>query len=266
MSTEDYYERLGLTPQASSRQIKAAYRRLAFEHHPDRNRNHPQAGEVMKQVNEAYAVLSNPQKRREYDALRRQFGASAHRHYRDAHSQQDIFSGSDINSVFEELARAFGLRGFDDTFKDFYGQDYRSFEFKRPRASVRTFVFKRPFSAGSPAAAGAPPGRMVRWALRKLIGIELPEAGAHIQDRIHLEPAFAAAGGTYAYFLREHSKKLVVQIPSGVREGQRIRLAGMGRAGRAGGIPGDLFLEVRLRRPFFQTLIRAIRRLFRRGI
>jgi len=266
MSSSDYYEILGVKPQASIRQIKAAYRRLAFEHHPDRNLDNPGAGEIMKRVNEAYAVLSNPHKRREYDALCQQFGSSAHSQFRNAHSQQDIFSGSDINSVFEEVARAFGFRGFDDIFKDFYGQDYQRFEFRPPRASVRTFVFKRSFTPGSQrgvsSVTGGLLGRIARSALRMLSGIELPESGAHIQDRIYLEPAFAAEGGAYAYFLREYSKKLVVKIPSGVREGQRIRLAGMGHAGRAGGKPGDLLLEVRLRKPFFQKLRQALFDLF----
>jgi DnaJ-class molecular chaperone len=266
MSADDYYEILGVTPQASMRQIKASYRRLAFEHHPDRNRDNPGAAEMMKRINEAYAVLSNPQKRSEYDALRQQFGSTAHSRFRNAHSQQDIFSGSDINAIFEEMARAFGFRGFDDIFKDFYGQDYQRFEFRRPRATVRTFVFKRSFTPASPrgvaSLAGGLLGRMARLALRRLSGIELPESGANIQDRIYLEPALAAAGGAYAYFLREHSKKLVVMIPSGVREGQRIRLTGLGHAGRAGGEPGDLLLEVRFRKPFLQKLRRALSDLF----
>ncbi len=255
MPTDDYYTRLGVGPQASTRQIKAAYRRLALEHHPDRNRDHPAEAEIMKQLNEAYAVLSNPVKRREYDALRQQFGSSGHSRYRNAHSQQDIFSGSDINAVFEEMARAFGFRGFEDIFRDFYGQEYQRFEFRRPRASVRGFVLKRSFTPGLL-------NRIVRSAVHRLSGIELPESGAHIQDRVYLDRSFAAAGGAYAYYLREHAKKLIVQIPPGVREGQRIRLAGMGQAGKAGGDPGDLFLEVRLHRPFLQRLKQVFSRFF----
>ena len=73
MSQDDYYATLGLPPQAETRQIKEAYRRLAFEHHPDRNRDTPSAADTMKRINEAYAVLSHPAKRREYDALRERF-------------------------------------------------------------------------------------------------------------------------------------------------------------------------------------------------
>lgn len=267
MTAEDYYTILGVEPQASARQIKEAYRRLALEHHPDRHRDHPEAAETMKRLNEAYAVLSNPGKRREYDALRRQFGASAHSHYRDAHSQQDIFSGSDINAVFEEMARAFGFRGFEDIFRDFYGQEYQRFEFRRPRASVRGFVFRRSFTPGRrrthPPGTTGLLGRIARSALQKLSGLELPESGAHIQDRVTLDPSFAESGGPYAYYLREHSKKLIVQIPPGVRDGQRIRLAGMGHAGKAGGNPGDLFLEIRLRKPFWHRLSQAFFKFFK---
>jgi DnaJ-class molecular chaperone len=267
MHTDDYYSRIGLGPQASTRQIKAAYRRLALEHHPDRNRDDPAAAEIMKQLNEAYAVLSNPVKRREYDALRQEFGSSGHSRYRDAHSQQDIFSGSDINAVFEEMARAFGFRGFEDIFRDFYGPEYQRFEFRRPRVSVRGFVFKRSIPFGRGQTSSVPTNgllsRIARSAFQKLSGIELPESGAPIQDRIYLERSFAAAGGAYAYYLRQYSKKLIVQIPPGVREGQRIRLAGMGHAGKAGGSAGDLFLEVRLHRSFLQRLMQVLHKLFK---
>jgi curved DNA-binding protein len=243
---------------ASTRQIKAAYRRLAFQHHPDRNRDTAGSSETMKRINEAYAVLSSPDKRREYDGLRQQFGSGAHSRFRSSHSQQDIYSGSDINAVFEEMARAFGFRGFEDIFKEFYGPDAPRFEFQRPRIWVRTFSFGRPFSMNTdrPSSPGrnGPLGRLARLAFRRLSGFELPENGESIRDRIYLDPALAAAGGPYAYFLRERSKKLVVKIPAGVREGQRIRLAGLGHEGRAGGTPGDLLLEVRLRKPILERI------------
>jgi DnaJ-class molecular chaperone len=253
MSQDDYYATLGLLPQAEPRQVKEAYRRLAFEHHPDRNRDTPSAADTMKRINEAYAVLSHPAKRREYDALRERFGSSAHSRFRTSHTEQDIFSGSDINAVFEELARSFGFRGFEDIFRDVYGQSPQGFEFKRPRVTIRTFGFGRPFRSRGSGGALSPSagilGRLARLALGKLGG-GLPQNGTDIHDRICISPELAATGGPYAYLLRPVSKRLVVKIPPGVRAGQRIRLAGMGAPGRNGDKNGDLFLEVRLRRPF----------------
>ena len=101
---------------------------------------------------------------------------------------------------------------------------------------------------------------MSRLLVRRVFGVELPEDGATVRDRIVVDPALAAAGGPYAYHLKERSKKLVVQIPAGMREGQLIRLAGMGHEGRAGGRPGDLLLEVRLRRSLRGQIVRALSR------
>jgi DnaJ-class molecular chaperone len=253
VSPDDYYTILGVSQDASTRQIKAAYRRLAFQNHPDRNRDTPGSSELMKRINEAYAVISSPVKRREYDELRRQFGSTAFSRYQSSHSQQDIYNGSDINTVFEEMARAFGFRGFEDIFREFYGPDSQHFEFKRPRIWVRTFTFGRPFSMDT-SRPSTPLGRIARLAFRKMSGFDLPENGGNIRDHIYIDSSLAAAGGPYAYFLRERSKKLVVKIPAGVREGQNIRLAGQGHEGRAGGKPGDLLLEVRLHRPILDRI------------
>ena len=136
-----YYQQLDVPPEASARQIKEAYRRLAFEFHPDRNADDSGAAEKMKAINEAYAVLSNPEKRRQYDAMYQRYGEGANERFRQSFSEQDIFNGSDIQHIFEEMARSFGLRGFDEIFKDFYGQGYRSFEFRRPGVFGKGFIF-----------------------------------------------------------------------------------------------------------------------------
>jgi curved DNA-binding protein len=266
MSTDDYYVLLGVSAQASTHEIKEAYRRKALEHHPDRNRDNPAAVEAMKRVNEAYAVLSNPSKRREYDALRLQFGPGAQSRYRSSHSNEDIFSGSDINSVFDEMARAFGVRGVDEIFRDVYGQSYRGFEFKRPGVRVRVFGFGR--SPGKPDAGASGTGlfgKIVRRALRGAHRPHPPVDGSDIHDRIWITARLAESGGPYAYLLRQGSKKLIVRVPPGIREGQRIRLSGIGETGRHGGKNGDLFLEVRFQKPVFRRMTDAALSLWARA-
>jgi len=165
----------------------------------------------MKIVNEAYAVLSSPEKRREYDTLKHQFGSNAYSRFRNNYSQQDIFSGSDINHVFEEMAKAFGFRSFDDIFTEFYGKEYRSFEFKRPGMFAGGFVFTGPLRRGKYDQSQLPPltgklGKLSRYVIEKISGVEFPENGADINDIIRLTPLQAQEGGPYAYFLKKSPK------------------------------------------------------------
>ncbi len=256
---KDYYHILGISPGAETKEIKEAYRKLAFSHHPDRNKDQPEAAERMKAVNEAYAVLSDPTKRREYDSLRQQFGSSsAYNQFRQTHSDQDIFRGSDVNQMFEEIAKSFGLRGFDDIFKEFYGQGYHSFEFKGGGFFGRGFIFSGYFdgkSKGSagPSLAGGFFGKVGRFLTEKVIRAALPQTGSDMNDGIVLSPEQAKEGGPYAYFHKKRGKRLVVTLPPGVRDGQRIRLAGMGEAS-SGGSPGDLYLKVEIKKPFLQKV------------
>ena len=255
MEQRDYYEILGVAVDASEKQIKAAYRKLAFQYHPDRNTGESGGADKMKAINEAYAVLSNPSKRKEYDDLRSRYGSSAYNQFRSSHTESDIFRGSDINRIFEDMARAFGFRGFDDIFNEAYGEGYRTFEFKRPGFSARGFVFTGPLRGS--ARKQTPPvalGKISRYLMEKLTGIELPLNGADVTEPVDLTPQEAAEGGPYPYYYRKKSKKLVVMLPKGLREGQRIRLAGMGEEGKGGAKPGDLYLAVRIKKPLMQKL------------
>lgn len=276
MAQKDYYQILGVERNASQQQIKEAYRRLALQYHPDRNKGNPAAAEKMKEINEAYAVLSDPRKRREYDALRQQYGPSAYDRFRQSYSEQDIFRGSDINQIFEEMARAFGFSNFDEIFREMYGSGYRTFEFRRPGFFGRGFVYFAPFGRGyyhspgygkeqrispqpgTPLFPGFPfgqkLGKAAKYFLKKLWGIEWPEKGKDWHDVITLAPWQAQRGGEIRYFNRRKSKKLVVKIPPGIKDGQRIRLKGMGADGKGGGEPGDLYLKIRVRRPLFQKI------------
>jgi hypothetical protein len=97
-------------------------------------------------------------------------------------------------------------------------------------------------------------GKLSRYLIEKLTGVELPQNGADVAETIDLTPQEAAKGGPYPYYYRKKSKKLVVMLPQGLRQGQRIRLAGMGEEGRGGAKPGDLYLTVKIRRTLTQKL------------
>ena len=246
MEQKDYYEILGIEKTANQKQLKDAYRSLALKYHPDRNKGNPGAAAKMKEINESYAVLSHPEKRKQYDTLQQTYGSSAYGQFRQTYSEQDIFRGSDIQQIFEELSRAFGFRGFDDVFRESYGSGYQTFEFRRPGAFGRVFE-------ANPLLGGRL-GRLIRYGLKKKWGIELPEKGKDLRDIITISPALIRTGGKISYLCRQTAKELLVTIPRNIRAGQKIRLKGMGEKGKGGGEPGDLYIEVRVRNPLLQKV------------
>jgi curved DNA-binding protein len=263
MEQRDYYTTLGVEKDASSKKVKEAYRKLALQYHPDRNPD-PSAASRMKDLNEAYAVLSDAKKRREYDLMREQFGASAaYGRFRQSYSEEDIFRGSDIGQIFEEISRIFGVRSSDEVFRQFYGPGYRTFEFRRPGFSGRAFIYHghpraRRAAGGPEFQLGGPLGRLLKYTLKKQWGVELPEKGRDIHDTITISPDLARSGGRVRYTYRPDSRDFIVTIPRGIGQGRKIRLRGMGRAGKGGGTPGDLYIAVRVRKPLKETLRDAI--------
>ncbi len=268
MGQRDYYQVLGVTKSTPAKKIKDAYRTLALKYHPDRNNSDPQAAEQMKAVNEAYAVLSDPKKKQAYDALHDQFGPSAYSHFRQNYTEKDIFSGSDINRILEEMARSFGFRGVDDIFKEFYGQGYQNFDFKKQGFSMRGFMFQGGFgrqekgrlNSGQTGSTGLL-GKLTRNLIGKISGVKIPENGIDLHDILRIDPEQAVQGGPYAFYLKKRSKKLIVKIPPGIKEGQRIRLKNMGEKGKNGGEPGDLYLKVFIKKRFFDKIKTAAGRL-----
>ena len=269
MNQKDYYQVLGVEKDASPQMIKEAYRKLAFRFHPDRNKENPSAVEKMKEINEAYAVLSDPKKKSDYDTFHDQYGPYGYDRFKQRYSEQDIFRGSDINQIFEEMARAFGVRGFEEVFRESYGHGYRTFEFQRLGASGRGFIFFGPRFGSrhdsiprrnqqeSPLSSAIFPGtlgKVVRYFLKKTFNITEPKRGKDLEDLIYLDPQQAFEGGKGKYFHRKRSKELIVNIPPGMKDGQKIRLKGMGEPGKDGGDPGDLYLKVKIKKPLLERV------------
>lgn len=263
MEQNDYYQILGVDRKSSQKEIKEAYRKLALNYHPDRNKDNPAATARMKEINESYAALSDPEKRRRYDALRETYGSSAYGQFRQTYSEQDIFRGSDIHQIFEEISRAFGFRGFDEVFKETYGTGYRTFEFQRPGAFGRVFVGssggRGSYQQRSPLGGNL--GRLLKYTLKRTWGVELPERGKDLEDRITISPELAMSGGKIKYYCRQNAKELIVQIPPGIKAGQQIRLKGIGGNGKGGGEPGDLYVKIRISVGLFQKMRDFLRRL-----
>ena len=258
----DYYQILEVDRNATPQTIKEAYRKLAFQYHPDRNKGNPSALERMKEINEAYAVLSDPQKRRDYDRLQEQYGPSGYDRFKQSYSEQDIFRGSDVHQIFEEMARAFGLRNFDEVFREAYGQGYRTFQFQRPGVWGRGFIFFGPgfgrrHQTGIPASSEILPGSLGKFTgylLKKMLKTGESSRGKDLEDTIFLDPLQAQKGGKGRYIHRRRSKELMITIPPEIKEGQKIRLKGMGAEGRNGGESGDLYLKVKIRKPLLQKV------------
>ena len=110
MSEKDYYKTLGVEKKASEEEIKKAYRKLAMKYHPDRNKGDKKAEEKFKEISEAYAVLSDKEKRKQYDT----FGSSG---FQQRYSQEDIFRGFDFSNIFREFGFGAGGGGFERSFR-----------------------------------------------------------------------------------------------------------------------------------------------------
>jgi len=262
MNQGDYYQILEVDRNATPQTTKEAYRRLAFQYHPDRNRGNPSAVEKMKEINEAYAVLSDPRKKRDYDTLREQYGPYGYDRFKQSYSEQDIFRGSDINQIFEEMARAFGFRSFDEIFKESYGQGYRTLEFRRPGVFGRGFIFfgpgfRRRYQPETLTSSEILPGylgKFTQYLLKKMLRMREPKRGKDLEDTIFLDPLQAQKGGKGRYIHRRRSKELIVTLPPEIKDGQKIRLKGMGAEGKDGGEPGDLYLKVQIKKPLLQKV------------
>ncbi|MCX7634144.1 MAG: DnaJ domain-containing protein [Syntrophales bacterium] len=216
--SEDYYKLLGVEKNASAEDIKKAYRKLAFKWHPDRNPdNKAQAEEQFKKISEAYAVLSDPEKRQQYD----RFGSADQ--FRQAYSQEDIFRNFDLN----ELLRSFGFH--------FGGGGARVFTStgggRRRTASHGGFDPFADLFGGRDHAYG-----------------HMPQAGQdlHYNLSITLEESVFGAEKKLALQKEDRVDEINVKIPPGIGHGKKLRLSGKGGPGYDGGAPGDLYLNINI--------------------
>ena len=215
---KDYYRTLGVTENASDGEIKKAYRKLAMQYHPDRNAgNERWANGKFKEINEAYGVLGDPQKRKQYD----QFGTVG--------NIGDIFSSASTTTTFQEMMKDFGGAGLRlDFLDDIFG------DFLQGRGSS--------FSFGS---FDGRPGR-VRFEARPGQEIDLDEilGQARRSQEVRYELAISrgeAERGVKRILMRK-GKRLEVKIPVGVKTGSVVRLKNARQI--SDGSPGDIFIRV----------------------
>jgi len=251
---KNYYSILGVSEGASQDNVKHAFRKLAMEYHPDRNQgNEEWAGRKFKEVNEAYAVLSDEGKRREYDRMRGAgfAGVGYGPQYTGGqyYSQEQVFADAFTNPyMFQDLIRMFqgaGLR-FDKGFVDnmFFGG--RGFGFVFPGQPDRRVHQPSPVEYKPPFFLRLM-GKAMKFTLKRMLGEgSLSYRGADLYHEIALSKKEANIGveKIIKYKRGKEKKKLVVRVPAGVNEGTKIRLRGMGQKG---GIPGDLYVSVRIK-------------------
>lgn len=224
MPAKDYYKTLGVSKSASPEEIKKAYRRLALQYHPDRNKGDKSAEAKFKDISEAYAVLSDPEKKRQYDM----FGAEG---FQSRFTQEDIFRGFDLGSIFREFGFGGGGRGqgiFNEMFRGMGGTGQNYFR-----------------GGGSPfgSSYGGFQGQN-RAAKGQDLVYELP---------LTLEELCKTTNKVIAYQVEGRQEKVSVKVPAGIGEGQKLRLQGKGQAGIYGGPPGDLYIKIKvLDHPIFK--------------
>ena len=218
---QDYYVTLGVARTASAEEIKQAFRKLARIHHPDVAKNKVTGEAKFKEINEAYEVLSDPEKKKRYDELGPDWQDDGRRAAAPGGAR-----GRRTGPAADEQDFEFGGTGFSDFFESFFSGRRGGF------ASSRGFT---PEDSGVEAGF-ARPGRDIEADLL----VTLEEALRGSQRKVTLRrPAMASEP--------ERTNTYQVRIPPGMREGQRIRLAGQGGAGQ-GAPAGDLYLRVRFAR------------------
>lgn len=208
----DYYQILGVEKGAGPEDIKKAYRKLALKYHPDRNPNNREAEEKFKKISEAYAVLSDSEKRKQYDS----FGSDQ---FSQRFSQEEIFRNFDFSQILRDLG--FGSSGKDDP---------------RFRSAGRQGTYT--FRGGDPFAD--------LFGQRRQEYYQMPQKGEdlHYNLSITLEESVFGADKKLALQRDQQVDEISVKIPAGINTGKKLRLSGKGNTGLRGGPGGDLYLNI----------------------
>ncbi|MCL5670353.1 MAG: molecular chaperone DnaJ [Acidobacteria bacterium] len=253
----DYYEVLGVGREASEQEIKSAYRRLALQHHPDRNPNNKEeAEERFKELTEAYGVLADPEKRTAYDHFGFAGVGGAGAGAPDISST--VFSGfEDLFGSFFDLEDLFG-HGRPRRARAERGTDLRyelEISFEEAASGLETKIkIPRSETCSSCRGTGSRNGTQLancpacggRGQVRYSQGFftvsrTCPQCGG--MGQVNRNPCPDCGGEGHV----RREKVLGIKIPAGVDDGTRLRMAGEGEAGRRGGPPGDLYVVLRVR-------------------
>jgi molecular chaperone DnaJ len=260
VSKKDYYEVLGLGRDADDQQIKAAYRKMALQHHPDRNPNNTTAEESFKEAAEAYSVLSDPQKRATYDRFGHQGLSSAGGGF-DPNAFADF---SDILGDFFGFGDLFGGGGQRRRNRPQRGEDVRydleiSFEDAvfGMTAEIQVPTVEQ---CGRCSGKGAEPGSGATTCptchgrgevvyQQSFLSVRRTCGTCNGSGHLIRNPCKECRGQGY----RQVQRKLKVNIPAGVDNGTRMRLSQEGHPGANGGPPGDLYVVLKVKEhPFFE--------------
>ena len=238
MKRKDYYGILGVGKNATEDGIKKAYRKLAMKYHPDRNPGkEKEANEKFKQINEAYEVLGDPEKRKQYDTL-------------GTVGTGDIFGSPFTRDGVEGVMRDFGKGGlgFDFLKNVFDGFEFSSkpgrVEFRVQRPDGETFHGRAPLEDVLAGLFGAEPG-----AYREYTGVPFERASRQttkgsndIHEQLAISSKKARQGVKMEY--KRGKAKIEISIPPGVKAGQKVRYRGARL--RLDGRPGDLYVHIKV--------------------
>lgn len=252
-TSQDYYEILGVPRDASAEQIKRAFRKLALKWHPDRNKNNPAAEERFKAINEAYEVLSDPEKRAKYD----KYGE----HWRQAEAYEA--AGIDPNAGTRWWS---GPGGAYRVYVHDVGPDGATSAQVEDFESLFDDVFGGLGGFGAFRTSTATPRRGEDLGGELYLTLSEALHGCRKTAQLQLDEPCGACGGTghtggrlcrtcsgRGAVLRH--RQLDIKVPAGVRPGQKIRLSGQGAPGAAGSPPGDLLITIRLHpHPVFRVI------------